>query len=142
MALLKNPNCLVGYLFVLICHDLDVAVSTAIFLFLRLFLLDTLFLTGQPYVISTHTPDGGLPLESFNRPTPLGWRAGDKRYPLRRYTQLLRLWWRITDLPEVAAGPAMAGRLRGSAFQLAVARRTAQGAALRGSFPRTGRSHW
>ena len=61
-----------------------------------------------------------LPLEASNRNTPPGWRPGDQRYPLRRYFQLLRLWWHMTDIPETAAGPAMASRLRGSAFQLAL----------------------
>ena len=41
------------------------------------------------------------------------------KYPLRRYTQLLRLWWRQTDISESACGPAMAGRLKGAAFQIA-----------------------
>ena len=34
--------------------------------------------------------------------------------------QLLRLWWRQTSLTDIQAGPAMAGRLRGSAFQFAL----------------------
>eukprot|EP00969_Alexandrium_andersonii_P339282 14997557-Alexandrium_andersonii.AAC.1 len=46
-------------------------------------------------------------------------RPGLPRYPLRRYKTLLKLWRRQTDLPEPAAGPAMAGRLRGAAFQVA-----------------------
>ena len=63
---------------------------------------------------------GGIPLDTFNKNTPPGWRPGNAKYPLRRYIQLLRLWWRQTELPEHAAGPAMAGRLRGAAFQLAM----------------------
>ena len=33
---------------------------------------------------------------------------------------MLRLWWHVTDVPEKAAGPAMAARLRGTAFQMAM----------------------
>ena len=66
---------------------------------------------------------GGMPLESFTRSTPPGWRPGVTSYPLRRYKQLLALWWRQTDLEERFLGPAMAGRLRGTAFQLAMAMR-------------------
>ena len=62
----------------------------------------------------------GLPLKSFNKSTPPGWTTGDPTYPLRQYAQLLRLWWRQTDLPETAAGPAMAGRLHGTAQQYAL----------------------
>ena len=32
--------------------------------------------------------------------------------------QLLRLWWRQTDVQEFQVGPVMAGRLRGAAFQI------------------------
>ena len=62
---------------------------------------------------------GGLPLDVFTRQTPPGWRPGLPKYPLRRYTQLMKLWWRQTDMPEPSVGPAMTGRLRGAAFQLA-----------------------
>lgn len=62
----------------------------------------------------------GLSLETFSRSTPPGWKPNMSRYPLRRYLQLLRLWWRTTDVPEHASGPAIAGRLRGTAFQLAL----------------------
>jgi len=64
--------------------------------------------------------DGGLPLKSFSKNVPPGWIPGDPRYPLKLYTQLLRLWWRQTDIPEGAAGPTMAGRLRGTALQYAM----------------------
>ena len=65
----------------------------------------------------------GNPLDTFTKSMPPGWRPNVAKYPLRRYSQLLKLWWRQTDLPETAAGPAMAGRLRGTAFQLAMALR-------------------
>ena len=62
----------------------------------------------------------GTPIDQFSKSMPPGWRPNVARYPLRRYIQLLRLWWRQTDLPETSAGPAMAGRLRGTAFQIAM----------------------
>ena len=34
----------------------------------------------------------GLPLDSFTTSAPPGWRAGLPKYPIRRFTQLLRLW--------------------------------------------------
>ena len=37
--------------------------------------------------------------------------------------QLLRLWWRQTDIQEHQVGPIMVGRLRGAAFQLAMSLR-------------------
>ena len=30
---------------------------------------------------------GGIPLDTFNKNTPPGWRPGSSRYPLRRYIQ-------------------------------------------------------
>ncbi|CAK0865187.1 unnamed protein product [Prorocentrum cordatum] len=66
-----------------------------------------------------YASEPGLPLDSFTKSVPPGWRAGMPKYPIRRYTQLLRLWWRQTDVGESACGPAMAGRLRGAAFQIA-----------------------
>ena len=65
----------------------------------------------------------GMPMHAFNKNVPPGWRPGIAKLPLRLYLQLLRLWWRQTDLAETATGPAMAGRLRGSALQLAMAMR-------------------
>ena len=72
---------------------------------------------GGPYDAGR---DGGLPLDSFTRSCPPGWRPGQTSYPLRRYRQLLSLWWRQADLQEFQVGPAMAGRLRGAAFQVAM----------------------
>ena len=65
-----------------------------------------------------------LPLEVYNKSTPPGWRPGDAKYPLRRYQQLLDLWSRFTDLSPEKRGPAMASRLKGSAFELAIRLRT------------------
>ena len=65
-------------------------------------------------------PHSGLPLNQFSRNVPPGWRPGNPKYPLKLYLQLLRLWWRQTELTEAAAGPTMCGRLRGNAFQMAL----------------------
>ena len=67
-----------------------------------------------------HVSSSNLPLEQFNKSTPPGWRPGDAKYPLRRYEQLLSLWSKMTDLRPDQMGPAMAGRLRGASFQLAM----------------------
>ena len=61
-----------------------------------------------------------MPLDVFSRGVPPGWQPGLRRYPMRRYQQLLRLWWLQTDVPEAQAGPAIVGRLRGPAFQYAM----------------------
>ena len=68
-----------------------------------------------------HWNETGAPLDQFTKSMPPGWRPNVARYTLHRYIQLLRLWWRQTDLAESSAGTAMAGRLRGPAFQLAMA---------------------
>ena len=65
--------------------------------------------------------DGGLPLDAFTKTTPPGWRPGNPKYPIRRYMQLLRLWWKQTDVQDQCLGPVIAGRLRGTAFQFAMA---------------------
>ena len=70
---------------------------------------------------SSNDGHGGMPLETFTKSTPPGWRPGDQKYPFRRYEQLIGLWLRMTDLSESARGPAMTGRLRGTAFQMAMA---------------------
>ena len=61
-----------------------------------------------------------LPLDVFSRGVPPGWQPGLRKYPMRRYQQLLRLWWMQSDVPEHQAGAAIVGRLRGAAFQYAM----------------------
>ena len=61
-----------------------------------------------------------MPLDSFTKSTPPGWAPKIKKYPFRRYAQLLRLWQLQTDLAEEAVGPAICGRLKGVAFQFAL----------------------
>ena len=77
---------------------------------------------------------GGLPLESFNRSVPPGWRPYQPHYPYRRYLERLRLWYRQTDLGVGQLGPAVAARLQGRPFNLAMALQvmTQQGTLLRG----------
>ena len=67
-----------------------------------------------------HDREGGLTLQTFTRSTPPGRRPGQLSYPLRKYKQLIALWWRQTDFQEHQFGPVIAGRLRGTAFQLAM----------------------
>ena len=64
--------------------------------------------------------DSGLQLDQFTKSCPPGWKPGIAKYPLRRYFQLIGLWWRQTELQEHCMGPAVAGRLRGAAFQFAL----------------------
>ena len=68
-------------------------------------------------------PGHGLALNTFSRNVPPGWSAGNPKYPLRLYQQLLRLWWKQTQVSEEQCGPMMAGRLRGTALQLAMSLR-------------------
>ena len=63
---------------------------------------------------------GGLPLESFNRSSPPGWKPWMPHYPFRRYMERLRLWYRQTELGVEAIGPAVAARLQGRPFNLAM----------------------
>ena len=64
----------------------------------------------------------GTPLEAFTKSTPPGWDPGQSdTYPLRAYIERLRLFTRMTDLCGGQIGPAIAGRLKGRAFHLAMA---------------------
>ena len=64
----------------------------------------------------------GTPLETFTKSTPPGWDPGQSdTYPLRAYVERLRLFTRMTDLRNDQLGPAIAGRLKGRAFHLAMA---------------------
>ena len=61
----------------------------------------------------------GLPLDQYTKTCPPGWRLGMAKYPLKRYIDLLRLWYRLTDFNNEQVGPAAAGRLSGRPFSLA-----------------------
>jgi len=43
---------------------------------------------------------------------------GLAHYPLKRFLDLLRLWYRLTDFDNTQVGPAVAGRLQGRPFTL------------------------
>ena len=62
----------------------------------------------------------GLPLEEFSRNVPPGWKPHQFNYPLRLYLEKLRLWLRTTDLDSGAVGPTVVGRLKGSAYRVAM----------------------
>ena len=64
-----------------------------------------------------------LPLEQFNVSTPPGWKPHTTNYPLRRYLERLRLWYRLTNLLPEQLGPAVASRLQGRPYDLANALR-------------------
>ena len=73
----------------------------------------------------------GTPLETFTKSTPPGWDPGQSdTYPLRAYVERLRLFTRMTDLRADQLGPAIAGRLKGRAFHLAMS--------MKFTCPRTG----
>ena len=77
---------------------------------------------------------GGLPLESFTRGVPPGWRPYLAHYPYRRWLERLRLWFRQTDLDATQQGPSVAARLTGRPFNIAMALQvtTQAGRLLRG----------
>ena len=64
---------------------------------------------------------GGLPLDQYTKSTPPGWKPNMIHYPYKRFIERLKLWYRQTDLPATALGPAVAGRLSGRPFNLAIA---------------------
>ena len=59
-------------------------------------------------------------MDEFTKACPPGWAPGLEWYPLKLYFEKLKLWWRITDLPEEQVGPVIAGRLRKGAQTLAL----------------------
>ena len=61
----------------------------------------------------------GLPLDQYTKKVPPGWRLGLHNYPLRRFTEPLNIWYRLTDHTKAPMGPAVAGRLVGRPFTLA-----------------------
>ena len=63
---------------------------------------------------------GGLQLDQYNKGTPPGWRPGLSHYPYRRFMERLKLWYRIPDVDVSQVGPAVAGRLQGRPFNLAM----------------------
>ena len=58
-------------------------------------------------------------LQQFTQRIPPGWNPNMKDYPFRLYLIRLTLWWRCCDVNEEAAGPLVASRLSGRAFDVA-----------------------
>ena len=69
---------------------------------------------------------GGIPIDEYSRQVPPGWATGIAGYTMKLYQQKVRLWYHMTDLPETAIGSALAGRLKGGAFRLAMKLRCTQ----------------
>ena len=67
-----------------------------------------------------HGPTGGLPLDQYSASVPPGWRPNMSHYPFRRFLERLRLFYRMTSLGQEQVGPALAGRLQGKPFNLAM----------------------
>lgn len=70
-----------------------------------------------------HNEPGGLPLDQYTKSQPPGWQEGLPHYPFRLYSQKMKLWLQLTDLSESQVGPAIAGRLKGRLFNLAMSLR-------------------
>ena len=65
-------------------------------------------------------PTTARALDESTKNIPPGWRPGIRKYPFRRYKQLLLLWQQQTDVPEKQQGAAIVSRLKGPAFQFAM----------------------
>lgn len=61
-----------------------------------------------------------LPLNQYSKDIPPGWDPRDPNFPLRAYISRLKLWSRTTSLRPEQMGPAVAGRLQGRPFDLAL----------------------
>ena len=61
-----------------------------------------------------------MPLDIFTKSCPPGLAPNIRKYPLRKYNQLLQLWHMQTDVPPEKIGAAVVGRLKGPAFQYAM----------------------
>ena len=65
-----------------------------------------------------------MALEEYSKMVPPGWAPHDHTYTLRQYKERLELWgqYRNTpgaEMPSNEMGPAIVGRLKGSAYRLA-----------------------
>eukprot|EP00971_Amphidinium_carterae_P348018 6490274-Amphidinium_carterae.1 len=63
---------------------------------------------------------GGQSLEYSKKDVPPGWRPGLRHYTFQRYIERVRLWRRTTDMKAHQQGPALASRLEGRPFDLAL----------------------
>ena len=62
----------------------------------------------------------GIPLDEYTRQCPPGWRPYVRSYSLITYEEKLRLWMRMTDIPGDCQGSVVVGRLKGSAYRIAM----------------------
>ena len=62
----------------------------------------------------------GIPLDEYTRQCPPGWRPYVRNYTLNTYEEKLRLWMRMTDIPADCQGSVIVGRLKGSAYRIAM----------------------
>ena len=66
---------------------------------------------------------GEKSLDYFDEKTPPGWSPNIPGYPWILYTKKLEMWimrYRLAALPEDQMGPAMASRLRGQPWEIAM----------------------
>ncbi len=61
-----------------------------------------------------------IALDQFNNHVPPGWRPGMRSYTFRRYAERLKLWQHVTQLSGEQVGPAIAGRLTGRPYDIAM----------------------
>ena len=68
------------------------------------------------------TPGGMVPtnLHDFTQRIPPGWKPMMRDYSFKAYLTRLPLWRRCCDVTEEAAGPLVASRLQGTAYEIAV----------------------
>ena len=66
------------------------------------------------------TEVSNIPLPQYTKSVPPGWDPSSQTFPLRAYIDRLKLWTRTTDLRNEQMGPAVAGRLVGRPFDVAM----------------------
>jgi hypothetical protein len=72
------------------------------------------------FAMSEYAGTGGMPLDQYSDKVPPGWKIGLPHYPFRRYLERLRLFYRMTSLSVIQCGPAVAGRLVGRPYNMAL----------------------
>ena len=66
------------------------------------------------------TEVSNIPLPQYTKSVPPGWDPSIQTFPLRSYIDRLKLWTRTTVLRSEQMGPAVAGRLVGRPFDVAM----------------------
>ena len=59
-------------------------------------------------------------MDGYSRSVPPGWAEGLPHYPFRLFEQKLKLWIQLNELNNAQLGPAIAGRLTGRLFNVAM----------------------